>query len=280
MFVYGVGDVVSENLRAAATSRTSGPLCAAAFVAMVVVMTLATAASASHLVRPTVTALPTVAGTAADGQRLSANPGKWTSTDAPTFAFRWYRCDATGDHCAAIPGATSSTYTVVTKDVGGTIGLRVTASSVGGAAAAYAGLVGPIASATPLLVSTAQPVVGGTPQQGAMLTVSTGAWSPTPASVTYTWERCNANGRVCQPIPAANGNSYIPGAADVGHALAVLVQATFGTTVGTTFSTGTAAISGGTPRGPVNTVAPAISGQFAVGERLTATPGKIGRAHV
>ena len=276
LIVYGVGDVVPADLRAAPRSRTSGHFRLAplwAIAAAITCLGAAASAPAAILTRPIVTALPTVTGTAAQDQHLSANPGKWTSVDTPTFTFRWFRCDATGDHCAAIPGATSSTYTVVAKDIGGTLGLRVIASSAGGTGTAYAGLVGPIANSTPLLVSTAQPSVGGTPQQGATLTVSTGAWSPTPASVTYTWERCNANGRVCQPIPAANGNTYIPGAVDVGHAICVLVQATFGTTVETAFSTGTVAISGGTPRGPVNTLTPVITGLYAVGEKLAATPG-------
>ena len=271
-----MGDVVSANLRAAPRKRPSQHASARGLLLGVwalVALLLASGATASTSVRPAATTLPSVTGTAAQGERLTAVPGKWNSADTPTFTYRWFRCDATGNHCGAISGATASTYTVAAKDVGGTIGLRVTAAAAGGTGTAYGGLVGPIANATPLLVSTAQPVVGGTPQQGASLTVSTGAWSPTPASVTYTWERCNANARVCSPIPAANGNSYVPGASDVGHALSVLVQATFGATVQTAFSTATTAIAVGTPRGPVSTVAPSITDFFAVGEKLTGSPG-------
>jgi hypothetical protein len=35
-----------------------------------------------------------------------------------TYAYQWYRCDATGAHCSSIHGATRSSYTEVAKDVG------------------------------------------------------------------------------------------------------------------------------------------------------------------
>ena len=49
--------------------------------------------------------------------------------------------------------------------------------------------------------------------------VSAGSWSPTPATIAYQWQRCNANGRLCKPLPGATASTYAVTAADTGHAL-------------------------------------------------------------
>ena len=188
---------------------------------------------------PIATAKPSVAGTTAVGRRLTALTGTWTGAGTITYAFQWYRCDASGARCNPVHGATSATYTLVPRDVAKTIGLTVWATDAGGTAAAYASLVGPIARPTPLLVATVQPLVAGFAVQGKSVQASTGVWSPTPAKVTYEWLRCNRNGRVCGRIANASGSSYTLGAADVGHALVALVQASFGTTAQSAYSVAT-----------------------------------------
>ncbi|HEV8099651.1 MAG TPA: hypothetical protein VGP56_10905, partial [Gaiellaceae bacterium] len=192
-----------------------------------------------------ITAQPTVSGIAETGSRLAAGSGTWTSATAVSYTYQWYRCDGGGARCSSIHGATAPGLTLGKKDVGKTIGLTVTANDASGSTSAYASLVGPVARAKPLLVSTAQPQVTGLAVAGKQLQVTAGAWSPAPTSLTYAWRRCNANGRVCAAIAGANASAYLVAAADVGHALVALVQAGFGTTTQAALSTASPVAIGG-----------------------------------
>jgi hypothetical protein len=78
---------------------------------------------------------PTVTGTAQQGQTLTATPGTWSAADA-TLGYQWQRCDAAGANCAAVPGATTSTYAVTAADVGTTLRVVVTATTRFGTATA------------------------------------------------------------------------------------------------------------------------------------------------
>ena len=75
---------------------------------------------------------PTIAGTPAQGQTLTASTGTFSMT--PTFTYAWQRCDAAGAACADILGATSSTYVVAAEDVAATLRVTVTATNRFGAA--------------------------------------------------------------------------------------------------------------------------------------------------
>jgi acid phosphatase len=80
---------------------------------------------------PENSALPSISGTAVNGQVLTANPGSWTNT--PTgYAYAWNRCDSSGINCAAISGATASTYTLGEADVGSTLRVTVIATNEAG----------------------------------------------------------------------------------------------------------------------------------------------------
>jgi hypothetical protein len=88
---------------------------------------------------PTNTSAPTVSGTAAVGQTLSAAPGSWS--DNPVgFAYRWQRCTSQGAVCADIVGAISSTYVVSSADSGATLRVVVTATNAVGPASAASAL--------------------------------------------------------------------------------------------------------------------------------------------
>lgn len=75
---------------------------------------------------------PTIVGSAVVGQTLTAAPGTWTGSGI-TYTYAWQRCDAAGASCAAILGATQTTYTLVTGDVGKTVRVAVTATNTTGA---------------------------------------------------------------------------------------------------------------------------------------------------
>lgn len=84
---------------------------------------------------PANTSAPTVAGTAEEGQTLTAAPGTWTAS--PTgFSYQWRRCNSGGSSCTDIPGATSQTYVVAAADAGKTLRVSVVASNAAGPGAA------------------------------------------------------------------------------------------------------------------------------------------------
>jgi hypothetical protein len=74
------------------------------------------------------TAPPTVAGMPQQGQTLSAGRGSWTGAPS-SFSYAWSRCDATGNACSPIAGATSSTYVPAAADAGSTLRVAVTGSN-------------------------------------------------------------------------------------------------------------------------------------------------------
>jgi hypothetical protein len=84
---------------------------------------------------PVNTAAPTVAGTPAVGNTLTATPGTWTGTPTPTLAYQWER------NSSDIPGATGLTYVLVTADVGNNIRVRETGTNVAGTANAWSAVV-------------------------------------------------------------------------------------------------------------------------------------------
>jgi hypothetical protein len=76
---------------------------------------------------PTNTSRPTISGTPAPGNRLDASRGSWSGDQPMTFGFRWIRCNAQGNDCGDISGATENNYVVQTADLGRTLRVRVIA---------------------------------------------------------------------------------------------------------------------------------------------------------
>ena len=176
---------------------------------------------------PTVGA-PAGGGVAHDGEALSADPGSWNGTGTLSYGYQWQRCDANGDNCQNIAGASSSHYTPSAADVGATVRVVVTATNDAGTSTPTASA--PIAiKASSAPVSTTPPVLSGPAPatQGHPLTADPGTWSvPGPATYTYQWQRCDAKGANCVDIAGATDDTYTPSAADVGHTLRAEVTAT------------------------------------------------------
>ncbi len=80
---------------------------------------------------PTNTALPTVSGSAVEGQTLSASTGTWNGSPT-SYAYQWQDCNSSGASCSNVTGATSSSYKLAAGDVGHTVRAVVTASNAGG----------------------------------------------------------------------------------------------------------------------------------------------------
>src|SRR5262249_28978554 len=119
-------------------------------------------------------------------------------------------------------------------------------------------------------VSAAQPLIIGTPEQGQPLQVTTGAWTLPPTTFVYQWQRCNANGRLCIPIPGATANAYTPIADDVGHALVAVVGAVRATMTQNAFSRASRRIAA---VGPTLVAPPTVTGAFQQGAQLTGSTG-------
>lgn len=220
---------------------------------------------------PVATVRPRIVGALRVGERLTADAGTWTGSGTVAYAYQWYRCDASGSHCSSIHGATGAGYRAVAADLGKTIGLTVKGTDTAGTTSAYASLAGPLTPAGAAVFVTGQPQVSGTPLVGQALTVSGGTWQGGTPTLSYSWGRCNANGRLCGEIKGATAATYTPTADDVGHALVVAVTAKVGATSVVTLSESTAAVT--LPPGPRSTVRPIAAGIAKVGQRLTAASG-------
>jgi hypothetical protein len=218
---------------------------------------------------PVNTVLPVVTGTTTDGQILSSTTGTWAGTATITYARQWKRCDAVGVNCTAIPGATASSYTLVSADVGNTIRLTVTATNGVGNTGADAATTAVVAGVAP--ANTVVPTVTGTTTDGQALTAHTGTWSgSTPITYGYQWKRCDGAGANCTNISGATATTYTLVSADVDATIIVAVTAT-NTTGSAAASSGATAVV--TAAAPVNTAVPVISGAAADGTELTASTG-------
>jgi hypothetical protein len=91
----------------------------------------ASGAAVSPPPAPVNTAAPAIGGTATEGQALSVSNGSWANSPT-SFAYQWQDCNALGEGCANVSGATGSTYTLGSGDVGHTMRVTVTATNSGG----------------------------------------------------------------------------------------------------------------------------------------------------
>ena len=164
------------------------------------------------------------------------------------------RCDAAGDACSDIPGATGSTYDVTSGQVGGTIRVVVTGTNAGGSASATSAQTGTVDGIAP--DATDAPAITGTPQEGEKLTADDGTWTGSgPITLTHQWRRCDASGSACVDIPGATGQTYDLVGDDVGSTIRVVVTATGPGGTATATSPATAVVTGKPkpqPRGPAD----------------------------
>ncbi len=222
---------------------------------------------------PVNTVAASISGTAQEGQTLTASPGTWTGVPVPSFTYQWRRCDAAGNNCADIAGATASTYTLGALDVSGTARVVVTGTNTAGNSASTSAQTVVIIAAGAAPANSAPPAISGTAQVGQVLTVSIGTWTGIPApTLTHQWRRCDSGGSNCIDIAGATSSTYTIVVGDIGATIRVVETGTNATSNASATSAQTAVIVAA-PAGPVNTVAPSISGTAEVGQVLTATPG-------
>ncbi len=190
---------------------------------------------------------PTLTGTPEDGQTLEAGPGVWAGSEPITYAYNWQSCNAAGEACANIPGATGAALSLGHTSVGSRFRVALSATNAVETVVATSQASGIVAAAPPS--NTRAPEVIGTDTAGATLTASTGAWSGTPPfSFSYEWQMCDALGEGCVQIPGAESSSFTLQEAQVGGTVRVIVTASSGagSASGTSAATAPVAPAGGT----------------------------------
>lgn len=237
-----------------------------------VVMT-ATATARSTAAAPANVTLPSLSGSPTRGSTLTASPGTWTG-DAPiAFSYIWERCNSGGGSCAAISGATSNAYTIVSASVGSTVRVHVSASNVSGITTANSAVTATITVATGP-ANTSAPAISGTAAQGQTLTLSQGTWTGlSPMTFSYQWKRCDSRGNNCTDASTVvTTNTIVLAAADVDKTIRGFVVATDANGTSTAFSSHTARITP-TAVGPGNSSVPTLSGTATVGQTLSLFTG-------
>jgi GH25 family lysozyme M1 (1,4-beta-N-acetylmuramidase) len=124
--------------------------------------------------------------------------------------------------------------------------------------------------------SSSPPTIVGSPRSGTRLTGVPGEWSGgKPVAFTYQWQSCDSAGAGCTSIAGATLPTYVPGAADVGHALRLGVSATGKAGTSTAMSPASVAVGAG---GSASTrlaalVPPQVTGNAVAGQTLTSAVG-------
>ncbi len=155
--------------------------------------------------------VPTISGTRAVDQTLTANISGWSPAPT-TLVYAWYRDDGLVD------GATEQTLTLTGDDLGHTFHVEVTGSLDGYESetrqSVVTGLIG-----TTWFTSTGTAVIDDTSVSlAAVLTVTNSDWVPDPDSYTYQWLRNSS------PISDATDETYTIDEADLGKSLSVRVK--------------------------------------------------------
>jgi hypothetical protein len=239
-----------------------------AVLAAVIVALLPVAPASAN--GPVAASAPTISGTLAVGQTLTASPGVWTPTPA-SYTFQWWSC--TGQvisACSLISGATNGAYTLLQNDGGNFFYVQVTALAAGGGTTANSAISGRVLTQPTAVVA---PAITGSVLVGTTLTLSSGTWNgATSPAFSYQWQRCSSSDlATCTNIANATSTGFAVTATDVGFFLRaqVSVAANAFNLAGSTFSGLTSQISSE----PLTVALPTISGLVAMDEVLTASRG-------
>ena len=210
------------------------------------------------------TTAPTIAGSAAPGSTLTADPGTWSPSWSYAYRYEWDRCTPDMTDCYGQTGPSS--YTVSSLDAGCRIAVFVSADSglpdnagvkpfpavdtdpvpggpcnpasgpifppggpggSGGGGSGGSGSAPAAPTAPDQILNAGPPVVSGTPAVGSTLTAAPGSWQPAWSyGYTYRWYRCDPAATACAAATADRPNArYVVVRADAGCLLEVEVIA-------------------------------------------------------
>lgn len=162
---------------------------------------------------------PSISGAARQGQTLQETHGAWSNSPT-SYAYQWQRCDAAGNNCQPIAGATSQSYKLAATDVGRTIRVAESATNAAGGTGSALSAPTPVVLPSPPS-STAAPKISGSPVVGQKLSETRGNWASNPTAYSYQWQRCDRTGKNCQPIAGATSRTYNVVPRDLGHTIKV-----------------------------------------------------------
>ena len=197
---------------------------------------------------------------------------------AATPLYQWTSCSAAGGTYTNISGATESTYTPVTADLGKFIKVNVTPTALTGTSpgtpvtsSSTAAVLS--AEAAPVFLSAA---IAGTAKVGTVLMASGIGYSDVNGDLAstslYQWTICSTAGGTYTDISSATSSTYTPVFGDLGKFIKVNITPTAltGTSPGVPVtSAATAAILAAAETAPVFTSA-TITGIAKIGVALTA----------
>lgn len=249
---------------------------------------------------PQNTSPPTVTGTPIVGLTLNSANGTWTPAGV-AFTYKWLRCtdNASLATCSPIGGATASSYTLVSGDLGKYIRVEVTGANVvdsdvgtsgataivtgdsdgDGVADVYdtcpsdAGDGRPNGCPPSVITPTGAPTITGTLEVGMTVNSSQGSWLPSGDPIGYTvdfqWQRCDTAVGGCSDISGATSDTYVLAQAD--YAKHMRVRATAHNSDDS--ETQDSLISGAIGQTPGAISPPVVSGITMDSETLSTTTG-------
>ena len=218
-------------MRTTRSTRLATTLAAAALASLATILALPGGGSAVTQAVPNNTVEPRITGSATVGSTLNATQGSWSGSPT-SFAYQWVRCPRdgglpTGANCAAIGGATTSSYVVANADVGQRLRVRVTATNLDGSSTAASNATARVpAPDAGRPVNVQPPTLSGTPAEGQTLRVTPGTWNGVqPITFTFEWLRCDTAGNNCIVQAGFNDDAYTLRDGDIGKTVRARVIA-------------------------------------------------------
>lgn len=211
--------------------------------------------------------LPVTRGNLVVGQILEASDGVWSSTYTTNLSYRWQRvCSGT---TTTITGALTPTYTITEDEIGCSVLVQVTGSTLLGSAIA----VSPSRGLVTIVGNTVTPVISGSLRVGGTLSATSGTWVGSP-TLAYRWQS-STDGNIWDTISGATSSTYVLNVAQAGLYMRAQVLGSKSSSVSTAYTivattTSTAVVP---TLSITNSVAPAVTGSWTEGTTLSASTG-------
>lgn len=159
-------------------------------------------------------------GTGGVGSVLQTTDGTWTGSGVITYSYRWLR------NGSPIAGALSSTYTLVSADVGTNIQSEVTATNSIGPSIRTSNIIIPTSSP----IQLQGPLIFGSYISGSTLYCQDGVYGGYPSSsITRKWQYSTDGGSTwIDYSPAQTGTTYLVQPTDNGRLIRILETASNG----------------------------------------------------